>query len=79
MVVLAFFDKYIKNDNVYKFSAFTAMIFCLLEVISSSTAFNIQFLKYFPLSNEGLAWLLPALISGFIAVFIGKKAINKNI
>lgn len=78
LVVLTFFDRYIKNDNVYKFSAFTAMIFCLLEVISSSTSFNIQFLKYFPLSNEGLAWFLPALISGFIAVFIDKKAVNKN-
>ncbi|WP_198305804.1 branched-chain amino acid transport system II carrier protein [Arcobacter vandammei] len=76
LVILTFFDKYIKNDNVYKFAAFSAMIFCFLEVVSSTTNINMDFLKLLPFSNEGLAWILPAFISGFIGFFMKVKAKN---
>ena len=75
LVVLVFFDKYI-NNNVYKFAAFAAMIFSFLELISSTTTLNMGFLKLFPLSNEGLGWILPAFISGFIGFFMKVKAKN---
>ncbi len=74
LVVLTFFDKYIKNDNVYKFSAFSAMIFSFLEVISSTTELKMEFLKSLPFSSEGLAWLVPAVIFGFVGFFIKQKA-----
>lgn len=74
LVFLVFFDKYIKNNNVYKFAAFSAMFFCLLELVLSTTGITMDFLKRFPLSNEGLAWIFPAFAFGLIGSFVKEKA-----
>jgi len=73
LVVLAFFDQYIKNDNIYKFSAFGAVVFSFLEVFSQ-TAYSLEFLEVFPLSKEGLAWILPAICFGVIGFFVKSKS-----
>lgn len=74
LVFLTFFDKYIKSKNIYKFSVFSAMSFALLEVISTSTQLNINFLKLLPFSNEGLGWLTPALIFSITGAFTTQKS-----
>lgn len=72
LVILVFFDKYIKNDNVYKFAAFAAMIYSFLELVSSSFI-NIELLKIVPFSHAGLAWIAPAVVFGIIGYFIKTK------
>lgn len=73
LVILIFFDKYIKNDNVYKFAAFTAMIFCFVEMVLARLGINLEFLKLLPLANEGLSWLFPAIFAALLAYFIKPK------
>ncbi len=50
------------------------MFFCLLELVSSTTGITMDFLKRFPLSNEGLAWIFPAFAFGLIGSFVKEKA-----
>ena len=62
-----------KNDNVYKFAAFTAMIFCFVEMVLARLGINLEFLKLLPLANEGLSWLFPSIIAALLAYFIKPK------
>jgi len=72
LVILSFFDNFIQNDNVYKLASFSAMIYCVLEVISKNI-FEISFLKSIPLYEIGFAWAIPATIFGIIGYFIKPK------
>lgn len=71
LVVLVFFDRYIKNDNVYKYAAFSAMIYTFIEQILALE--NSDFLVFMPFSKEGLAWIIPAIIFGSLGYFIKEK------
>lgn len=71
LVVLVFFDRYIKNDNVYKYAAFSAMIYTVIEQILALE--NSDFLAFMPFSKEGLAWIIPAIIFGSLGYFIKEK------
>ena len=72
LVILIFFEKSIKNDNIYKFASFGAMGFSLLEVISEKTL-HIEFLSKMPLHEYGFAWILVSVIFGIIGAFIPQK------
>lgn len=65
----------IKNNNVYKFAAFSAMLYSLLEVLSKGGEFASYF-TYLPLSNEGLGWFIPALVFAFIGSLFKAKEVN---
>jgi len=58
----------IENDNIFKASVYTGLLFSILEVISKSEiSDNITgTFNTLPFSSEGFAWLLPTL---FIAMF----------
>ncbi|RBQ32033.1 branched-chain amino acid transport system II carrier protein [Arcobacter sp. FW59] len=72
LVVLSFFDNFIKNDNVYKLASFSAMIYCVVEVISKNI-FEISFLKIIPFYEIGFAWIIPAIVFGIIGYFVKPK------
>lgn len=69
LVVLAFFDKKIRNNNIYKFSSFGAMGFCFLEVISKM-GLDIEFIHKLPMAEYGFTWILFAIIFAIIGKFI---------
>src|SRR5574344_1568614 len=71
LVVLVFFDRYIKNDNVYKYAAFSAMIYTVIEQILALE--NSYFLAFMPFSKEGLAWIISVIIFGSLGYFIKEK------
>ncbi|WP_418185523.1 branched-chain amino acid transport system II carrier protein [Aliarcobacter vitoriensis] len=72
LVVLSFFDNFIKNDNVYKLASFAAMIYCVVEVISKNIH-EISFLKIIPFYEIGFAWIIPATVFGIIGYFVKPK------
>lgn len=71
LVVLVFFDGIIKNNNVYKYAAFSAMIYTVIEQIFALE--NSSFLAFMPLFKEGLSWIVPAIVFGIIGCFIKEK------
>lgn len=76
LVVLAFFDKYINNDNVYKMAALGAVIYSLLDVFTKNMEEINTILQTLPLAKEGLGWFLPAFVFGVVGYFIKSKKAN---
>lgn len=72
LVVLAFFEKQIKNDNIHKFASFSAMGFCFLEAISK-VGLQIPFIYKLPMAEYGFAWVNVAVIFGIIGFFVPQK------
>ncbi|WP_419677420.1 branched-chain amino acid transport system II carrier protein [Aliarcobacter lanthieri] len=72
LVIISFFDKFIQNDNVYKLACFSAIIYCIVEVISKNIV-EISFLNSIPFYKIGFAWVIPATIFGIIGYFIKPK------
>lgn len=75
ILLTVFLDKYIANENVYKFAIYAALI---VSAIESLTIFGIgegltNIISKFPLASSGFAWLLPAIIGGIIGNFVPSK------
>lgn len=72
IVLATFFDKYIKNDNVFKGLAYTTLVVSIISVISN--LFGItqisEILAKLPLAEFGFNWIIPAIIGGIIGHFI---------
>jgi len=78
ILLTVFLDKYITNENVYKFAIYAALIVSALETLSlfgfgSGIA---NFISKLPFSSSGFAWLIPALIGGILGNFVPSKAGN---
>ena len=68
IIVLSYFDKWIKNDWVFRLGALGA---CLVSVLTVAQKFGapLDFLNLLPLHSYGFSWLVPALIfaaAGFL-------------
>ena len=72
LIVLAFFDKYIQNDWLFRLTALGAMVTSILGVISDFGV-EIPFLQYLPFSSLGFGWVLPAVICGLAGMLIGNS------
>jgi len=75
LVFLTFFDKYITNQNIYKFTSFATIFYSIFELISNSY-FKFEFMQEIPFYNEGLAWIIPATIFLFVGYFVKDKKRN---
>ena len=78
LVILAFFDNYIDNLNIYKFSSFGAIIYSIFELISNSYL-KLSFMENIPLAKEGLGWILPAIIFGIVGFLIKSKRVRSKV
>ena len=78
LVILAFFDNYIDNLNIYKFSSFGAIIYSIFELVSNSYL-KLSFMENIPLAKEGLGWILPAIIFGIIGFLIKSKRVRSKV
>lgn len=69
MILISMFTEHIKNDNVFKAAAYTALVVSLLTVI------GVPFMNSLPFAGLGFNWFVPvaaaAVIGGFIPM--GKK------
>lgn len=73
LIVLAFFDRWVKNDWVARLGAIGACIVSLMTVLNSYGA-PFGFLKKLPLSAYGFEWVLPALVCAAIGLLFPAKS-----
>ncbi|MEG0857191.1 MAG: branched-chain amino acid transport system II carrier protein [Terrisporobacter sp.] len=77
LIVLTLFSKSIKNNNVFRFSAYAALFISLLNVIVSFgdkvpfiKTLPLSFLDKLPLASVGFNWVVPALIAAAIGFVV---------
>ena len=73
LIILAFFHKQIKNNNIYRCAAYFAMITSALEILAGF-GLPTGFVSALPLSDMGFAWIIPAIVGGIIGKFIPSKS-----
>lgn len=64
LIVLTLFGDKIKNDNVFKFATYAALI------VSMMTVAKIPFVLHLPFAAFGFNWIVPVAIAGFVGNFI---------
>ncbi|RDY24797.1 branched-chain amino acid transport system II carrier protein [Romboutsia maritimum] len=69
LVMLTLFGDKIKNDNIFKCSAYMALFISVLTVIDSLQV-NIPLIDKLPFAPLGFNWVLPVIIAGIIGSFI---------
>ena len=72
MIRLSFFDRFIKNDWVFRLAALGALLFSLLEVVSGF-GLTLPILKLMPLASLGFGWVIPALVCGAVGFLIPSR------
>ncbi len=73
LIILAFFHSKIKNKNVYRLSAYVAIIVSACEILSGY-GLPTGFVAALPLASMGFAWILPAVIGAIVGNFIPSKS-----
>ena len=72
LIVLTLFGDKIKNDNVFKFATYAALIVSMLTVANDFNI-SIPFVLNLPFASFGFNWIVPVVIAGFIGNFIPDK------
>jgi len=72
LIVLAFFNNKIKNDNIYKVSVLVTVIISALTLLSASVP-SLAVVNSLPLGSLGFNWVVPAIIGGVVGKFIPSK------
>lgn len=69
MIVLNFFGSRIRNNNIYVFAAFFALVISALEVLAGF-GLPVEFVRSLPFGSFQCAWIVPAIIGGIIGKFV---------
>ena len=78
LIVLAFFNEKIENDNVYKFATYMSLIISTLTVLQSYGV-NVPFINSLPFAPLGFNWVVPVIVAGLIGNFVkSNKGSNKK-
>ncbi|MGL6200067.1 MAG: branched-chain amino acid transport system II carrier protein [Lachnospiraceae bacterium] len=75
LIILSFFSGRIKNLNIYRYAASGAIIISLLEILYSYGA-PFMFVTRLPLADFGFAWLIPAILCGFLGAMMPVKVLE---
>lgn len=67
MIILSIFTNKIKNDNVFRFAAYMALLVSLLTVL------NVPYMDKLPFASFGLNWIVPVAIAAVIGFFVPSK------
>lgn len=67
MILLSIFTERIKNDNVFRFAAYMALLISVLTLV------GVPGMDRLPLSSFGLNWILPVAIAALIGFFVPSK------
>ncbi|MDR1774321.1 MAG: branched-chain amino acid transport system II carrier protein [Clostridioides sp.] len=71
MIILSLFTDKIKNDNVYKFGVYFALIVSILSIISGySWGSWAGFINKLPLTSLGFNWVVPVIIGCLLGAFV---------
>lgn len=77
LIMMTIFRKFVKNDNMVKFSTYTALFMGVL-MAANDLGITIPFLDVLPLANLGFCWVFPTLIGGFVGFFIKSDKNNED-
>lgn len=78
LMVIALFDKYIKNNRfIYLFSMIFTSIISILDAVGQF-GLNITVLNYLPLYSKGLGWIIPSIMGAIMGYIYGNIK-NKKI
>lgn len=77
LIILTLFGDKIKNDNVFKFATYAALIVSLLTVANDFNI-NIPFVLNLPFASFGFNWIVPVVIAGIVGNFIRSKKSKYN-
>ena len=69
LIVMTIFKKFVENDNIVKFSTYTALFMGVL-MAGNDLGINVPFLEMLPLANLGFCWVFPTFIAGIVGYFI---------
>lgn len=72
LVIMAFFDRKIKRDQIAAGAAYVAFAYALCETLNS-LGLPLGFVTKLPFAAMGLGWIVPAVIGGIIAAVIPGK------
>ncbi len=75
LIVMSFFRKQIRNDNVFKGACLFALVISTILVIHSTFKISaLDFMEMLPLHKLGLSWILPAVLGGMVGSLFRKKS-----
>ena len=77
LIVYSLLGEFIKNDNVFKFGTYAALIVSILNIINDMGV-NIPVINNLPLHSLGFNWVLPVIISSIIGLFIKSKSSSEK-
>lgn len=77
VIILSFFDRWIKNNWAFRLGALGACAISLMNVLTQYGA-PFEFLQSLPLHSYGFGWILPALICTALGMLIPQTA-KKNL
>lgn len=71
LILLSFFDRYIRSDRVVRMAALGALAVSLLTVAADLGA-PLDFLTLLPLASLGFGWVVPAAVCGLLGALAGR-------
>lgn len=77
MIILTFFGKSIKNNNIYIGAAVFALLISAADVLCGF-GLPLTFVKSLPLASFQCGWVIPAIIGGLIGKFIPMSEKSKQ-
>ena len=72
IIVLSYFDKWIKNNWVYRLGALGALIVSFMTVLMNFGV-PLEFLKNLPLYSYGFGWIVPTIVCAVLGALVPYK------
>lgn len=69
VIVLSLFDKYITNDNIFRFATAGALLASALSVLDD-WGVSLAITSHLPFNSAGLGWVVPACVFGVAGYFV---------
>lgn len=69
LIILAYFGRRIRNNNVCRMAALGALLFSILETLNQSGV-SIPLVERLPLAALGFGWVVPALVFGLLGALL---------
>ena len=78
LVVFTLFGEKIKNDNVFKFGTYAALLISILNIMSDFGV-SVPLINNLPLANLGFNWVVLVAIASIIGYFVKSNNTNSNV
>ena len=77
LVVFTLLGQYIKNDNIFKFATYTALVMGFLNILGNFGV-KVPVINTLPLHTLGFNWVVPVLVASVIGFFIKSNSSNSK-